>query len=422
MKPQTKPFQTEAEENAPILEPQVKAELNKLLAARIIFLVRHTQWISNIVPVRKKNGDIRLCVDFINVNKASEKDNYPVPPMEKILQCVFGSHMLSLLDGFSSYNKVLVAHDDQLKTAFSNQMGDLCLQENAFWINQCRETFQRAMDIDFRGLIGECVVVYLDDVTVFSKNMVDHITHPRKVFNRCRRYGISLNPKKYVFVVDEGRMLGFIVSKEGMMIEPERTQAISKIPPPHNKKSMQSFLGKINFVRRFVPSFVETVKPLQDMIKKDAEFKWGPKEKVTFEKYQNINNSGSDIDESRLQQYFILYMFSSDVAFAVVLTQKYQDGNEYPITFMSSGLQGVELDYPEVDKQAYVVFKVVKHFRPYLIKSKTKVIVPYPAVRNLLVQKDLGEKRANWIMALQEYDLEIKPTNIVKGQGLLLDN
>jgi hypothetical protein len=144
--------------------------------------------------------------------------------------------------------------------------------------------FQRAMDIDFRGLIGDCVVVYLDDVTVFSKDKKDHITHLRRVFNRCRRYGISLNPKKYVFVVDEGRLLGFIVSKEGMMIEPERTESISKIPPPHNKKSMQSFLGKINFVRRFVPSFVETVKPLQDMIKKDTEFKWGPKEKASFEK------------------------------------------------------------------------------------------------------------------------------------------
>jgi hypothetical protein len=142
-----------------------------------------------------------------------------------------------------------------------------------------RATFQRAMDISFRGLLGECVVVYLDDVTIFSRDKKDHITHLKKVFNRCRRYGISLNPKKYVFVVDEGKLLGFIVSKHGMKIEPERTEAIAKIPPPHNKKSMQSFLGRINFVRRFIPSFFETVKPMQDMIKKNVEFKWGSKEK-----------------------------------------------------------------------------------------------------------------------------------------------
>jgi hypothetical protein len=101
----------------------------------------------------------------------------------------------------------------------------------------------------------------------------------RRVFNRCRKYGISLNPKKYVFTVDEGMIMGFIVSKHGMRIEPERTQAIAKIPLLI-KKMMQSFLGKINFVRRFVPSFAETMKPLQDMIKKNAKLKWGPKEKV----------------------------------------------------------------------------------------------------------------------------------------------
>jgi len=102
----------------PSLEPQVKDELNKLLAARIIFLVRHNQWIINHVYVRKKNGDIILSVDFRNLNKAYDKHNYLGPPMEQILQCVSGSEMLSLLDGFLGYNQVLVDHNDQLKPAF----------------------------------------------------------------------------------------------------------------------------------------------------------------------------------------------------------------------------------------------------------------------------------------------------------------
>jgi len=91
----------------------------------------------------------------------------------------------------------------------------------------------------------------------------DQITHLRSVFNRCRRYGISLNTNEYVFAVDEGKNVGLIIYKHVMKIDPERTKAIAKIPPPRNKKTMQSFLGKINFVRRFVPNFVETVKPLQ---------------------------------------------------------------------------------------------------------------------------------------------------------------
>ena len=102
----------------PSLEPSVKKELDKLLSARIIFLVRHTQWIANFVPVRKKNGEIRLCVDFRNLNRASEKDNYHVPPMEQILLKVDGSDMFLLLDGFSSYNQILVSPDEQIKTTF----------------------------------------------------------------------------------------------------------------------------------------------------------------------------------------------------------------------------------------------------------------------------------------------------------------
>ena len=101
-----------------------------------------------------------------------------------------------------------------------------------------------------------------------------------------------------------------------------------------------------------------------------------------------------------------------------MLTQKEDGGDELPISFMSTGLQGAELNYPTMDKQAYAVFKVVKQFRPYILKNRTKVIVPHPAVRSLFIKKELGERRGNWVIALQEYDLEFKPASIVKGQGL----
>eukprot|EP00253_Pinus_taeda_P020675 PITA_20675 len=109
---EARPYQQKLRKMHPSLKPLVKKELNKMLDAKITFPVRHTRWVANLVPVRKKNGDIRLCIDFRNLNKASQKDNYPVPSMEHILQCVFGSEMLSLLDGFSGYNQVLVSNGD----------------------------------------------------------------------------------------------------------------------------------------------------------------------------------------------------------------------------------------------------------------------------------------------------------------------
>ena len=135
--------------------------------------------------------------------------------------------------------------------------------------------FQRAMDIAFHGMIGQIVVVYLDDVTIFSKKREEHAFHLKQIFERCRKYGISLNPKKYVFPVTEGKLLGHIISKKGISIDPERIKAIEHISLPHNKKGMQSFMGTINFVQRFVPDFAQIVKPLQQMVKKSVQFREG---------------------------------------------------------------------------------------------------------------------------------------------------
>jgi len=147
-----------------------------------------------------------------------------------------------------------------------------------FGLINASATFQRVIGIVFRGLINQSVVVYLDDIIVFSKNKGDHLAHLRSVLQRCRKYDISLNPKKSVFVVEQGKVLGFIISNEGMIVDPERTQVISKLPPPSSKKSMQYFLGPINFVRRFIPNFSEMVRPLQNLIKKNVQYHWGPLE------------------------------------------------------------------------------------------------------------------------------------------------
>jgi hypothetical protein len=151
---------------------------------------------------------------------------------------------------------------DQLKTTFRTPWALM-----PFELINIGATFQREMDISFHGLINQSVMVYLDDVTVFSKNNKYHLSHLRVVLERCRKFDMSLNPKKSIFAVEKGKLLGFIVYKDGMIIDPERTQAIAKLPPPSSKKSMQSFLGKINFVRMFVSRFSEIVRPLHNLIK-----------------------------------------------------------------------------------------------------------------------------------------------------------
>jgi hypothetical protein len=126
------------------------------------------------------------------------------------------------------------------------------------------------------------VVVYLDDVTVYSKNREEHIQHLTQIFERCQKYGISLNPKKTIFGVKEGKLLGHIISQDEIRIDPERIKAIAQLLLPHNKKTMKSFFGQINFVRKFPLDFAEIIKPLQKMIHKNVEFKWDDERKDTF--------------------------------------------------------------------------------------------------------------------------------------------
>jgi len=252
-------------------------------------------------------------------------------------------------------------------------------------------TFQWAMDIAFRGLLNKSVVVYVDDIRVYSKIEEEHIPHLKSIFERCRRYVIPLNPMKSKISMEEGTLLGFVISPEGIKIDSGRFEAIKAIILHHNKNAMQSFLGKINFVRRFISNFAKIIKPLQEMIKKDSNFKWTKERKEAFEKIKEaIAEASPNFDNE-----FILYTFPFDHSITVVLTQKNEDREEFPVAFMRTGLQGVELKYSTIDKQAFAVFKAVKHFGPYLLRSHTKVIVPHTVVRALLIQKEQGDRRGN---------------------------
>ena len=130
-------------------------------------------------------------------------------------------------------------------------------------------TFQQTMDITFVGKRDKFVVIYLDDLIVFSKSDEDHLIHLKQTFEKCRRFGLFLNPKKSHFAMKEGKLLGHIVSRDGIRIDPKRVEAIDIISIPRNVKEIQSFLGKINFLRRFIPNFAEIMKLIRDMLKKE---------------------------------------------------------------------------------------------------------------------------------------------------------
>ena len=178
---------------------------------------------------------------------------------------------------------MLVKESDRYKTAFTTKWGTYAYCKIPFGLTNASATFWKAMEMVFKKMIEKFVLVYLDDIIVYSKNVADHFDHLRKVFLRCREFGVSLNLGKRVFTTNQEKLLGHIVSKDGLTIDLERTKEILALSLPKHKKGIQIFLGRINFVRRFIPNLSTMVKPLTTMLKKNMVFAWTMEGRESFE-------------------------------------------------------------------------------------------------------------------------------------------
>ena len=181
---------------------------------------------------------------------------------------------MSTMDGFSGYNQLLVKESEQFNTIFTTRWGAYVYVRMPFGLSNASVTFQRAMDVAFHEYINKFMVVYQDDLIAYSKKVEDHCRHLEKIFIKALEYGVSLNPKKCTFGVTEGKLLGHILSKDGVKLDPKRVAAIDKVPKPNNGKGIQQFFGKVNFLRRFVTNFTEIRRPISKMLKKGATINW----------------------------------------------------------------------------------------------------------------------------------------------------
>jgi hypothetical protein len=199
------------------------------------------------------------------------------------------------------------------------------------------------MDIAFIGEKDKFVVIYLDDITVFSKTDIEHLCHLKRVFLKCRRFCLSLNPKKSLFSMQEGKLLGNIVSAEGVRIDPDRVEAIQALSLPRSKKEVQAFLGRINFLRRFVSNFAELVKHITTMLKKGHEIKWTAEPRKSFDQIKKALTEAPVLINPDYSKDFVIFSFPSFDTVAAVLLQKNDQGQEQPIAFFSKALRDAEL-------------------------------------------------------------------------------
>ena len=229
-------------------------EVRKLPEAGYIREVYYPDWLANVVMVKKANGKWRVCVDFMDLNRACPKDSYPLPRIDTLVDLMARHELLNFIDTFSGYNQIKMNEDDQERTSFATSKGLFCYKVIPFGLKNAGATYQRLMNKMFTHQIGRNVQVYVDDMLVKSLFENDHLDNLQETFDTLRSYNMKLNPNKCVFRVMAEKFLGFMVSRRGIEVNPEKVRAIMEIEPPRMVKEVQSLNGKIAALNRFIRS------------------------------------------------------------------------------------------------------------------------------------------------------------------------
>ncbi|GFO36958.1 Pol polyprotein [Plakobranchus ocellatus] len=235
------------------------------LANKGIIKPSSSPYASPIVVVRKKDGSIRLCIDYRKLNAITRKDAFPLPRIDESFDSLCGAKYFSTLDLASGYHQVAMEETDQEKTAFMTPFGLYEFTRMPFGLSGAPATFQRLMQSSMNDLVLRIILVYIDDVLVFSGDFDDHIKRLETLFNRLRELGLKLNPEKCQFGAREVHYLGHIISKEGVATDPDKVSAVNEWPTPKTTRELRSFLGLASYYRKFIEGFAKIAKPLHQL-------------------------------------------------------------------------------------------------------------------------------------------------------------
>jgi hypothetical protein len=226
----------------PNLREILKEELQKLLKVGFIYPISDSEWVSPFVIVFKKNGKWRMCIDYRALNKSTQKDHFPLPFIDQVLDSLSGKKFFSFLDGFSGYNQIKIAPQDQDKTTFTSPWGNFSYRVLPFGLCNAPATFQRAVIGIFFDMINDSMEIFMDDFTPYGVSFEEALQNLKKVLNRCIQSNLSLSIKKCHMMMSEGVVLGHFISSQGIQVDPSKIQVIENLPIPKTQTDVRSFL------------------------------------------------------------------------------------------------------------------------------------------------------------------------------------
>ncbi|XP_075095392.1 uncharacterized protein LOC142173674 [Nicotiana tabacum] len=402
----------------PELVPLIEIEVNKLIEAGFVREVKHPTWISSIVPVRMKNGQIRVCVDFRDLNNAYPKDEFPLPIPDLIIDATTGYEVIFFMDGSSEYNQIFMAPKDEELTTFRTPKGIYCCKVMPFSLKDAGATYQCAMQNIFDDMLHKNVEYYVDDLVGKSRKKDNHLQYLRMVFERLRRYQLRMNPLKCAFGVTSRKFLDFIVRHRGIEIDQAKVDAILKMPEPKDIHELKSLQGKLAYLRRFILNLAGRCQPFSRLMKKGVPFEWDQACRNAFESIKSYLMKPPIPAAPIPGKPLILYISAQERSIGALLAQGNNEGKENAIYYLSRMMTPNELKYSPIEKLCLALVFSIQKLKHYFQAHVVQLVSRANPIKFVMSKPVLSDRLARWYLQFQQFKIVYVPQNAVKGQAL----
>ena len=386
---------------APLELKELKLQLQELLDKGFI-RPSVSPWGAPVLFVKKKDGTLRLCVDYRQLNKLTVKNKYPLPRIDDLFDQLKGASIFSKIDLRSGYHQLKIKDADVHKTAFRTRYGHYEFLVMPFGLTNAPTAFMDLMNRVFRPYVDQFVVVFIDDILVYSKDRESHDTHLRVVLEILRKEQLYAKLSKCEFWLSEVSFLGHIVSKEGIQVDPKKIEVVVEWKPPRNVTEVRSFLGLAGYYRRFVKGFSMIAAPMTRLLQKNVKYEWSEKCQGSFEKLKAFLTEAPVLTQPTCGKEYVIYSDASLNGLGCVLMQ---DGKV--VAYASRQLKPHEKNYPTHDLELAAIVFALKIWRHYLYGEKCFIYTDHKSLKYLPSQRELNLRQRRWMELIKDYDCVI---------------
>ncbi|XP_031335291.1 uncharacterized protein K02A2.6-like [Photinus pyralis] len=383
------PFAISVPRRVPLpLKGELKKELDDMCAKGVIEPISEpTEWCAPLVIVPRRSGRMRLCVDLSQLNKAVEREYFPIPDVNFTLGQLEGAKVFSKLDANNGFWQIPLSEDSMSLTTFITPFGRFKFRRLPFGLSSAPEVFQKRISQALEGLEG--VVCHFDDVVIFGKDSEEHDSRLDAVLKRLRKTGWTLNKSKCEFRKNTITLLGHVVSKEGVVPDPSKAKAILEMPVPTNVTELKRFLGMINFLGKFVPNLSSIAQPLYELLRHDKDWYWGEEQAKALKSVKRAIAEPPVLALYDSNKETLLSVDSSSHGLGAVLMQRDPGASFKPVAFASRTLSQSEKRYAQIEKEATAIAWGCEKFCDYITGKSITVETDHKPLVAILGEKDL---------------------------------